>query len=232
MNTTLIPGRLAEVEALPIPAGNGRGLENACLTARIAYIHGEPGEVGKYPDHPACMDRRLADLGIKINDGLLDQAERTRMLSPLYMLLGDTADREDEVGALLDRLAIRRLRERVLPLAPHWSDEHRAQAVDAIEDVITAIERGDHKQRMRAHFVARSAATLAARSAACSTARWTAWSAVWSAAESAESAVWSAVGSAAESAAESAESAAAAWLAEAEALIEELRAAPWRGEAT
>jgi hypothetical protein len=156
-----------------------------------------------------------------------------------------------DLSGLEDSLAVRRMRERLLPLAWSWPDSLRDEVVGAIEGVVAALERG-HDAELRS--AAESAARLAARSA-LSAARSAAWSArsaarsaAWSAlsaaesaarsaarsARSARSAAWSAAGSAAQaarsptgskrSAAWSARS--AAWSAESAALLDALRALP------
>jgi hypothetical protein len=113
---------------------------------------------------------------------------------------------------LADRLAVRRLREECLPLAPGWPERVRGQVVAAVEEVVAALESGDADARVKA-WSAGSAARSAARSAA-----WSGWSAARSGARSAESA--------ARSAARSAESAGwsewSAWGHEAVRIVEEL----------
>jgi hypothetical protein len=137
---------------------------------------------------------------------------------------------------LLDLLAIRRLREECLPLAPSWPESVRGQVVAAIEEVIAALESDDADARVKAWSAesaawsaaesAESAAWSAARSAG-SAAESAAWSAAESAARSAGSAAWSAAWSAVGSAAWSAESAgsaarSAAFEREASRIVEEL----------
>ncbi len=117
-----------------------------------------------------------------------------------------------DFGGLVDRLAVRRLKEECLPLSGSWPESIRAEVVASIEKTIAALEgKGD---REAAWSAARSAAESAAESAAGSAAESAAWSA-----GSAESAARSAgsAGSAARS---------AAYEREADRLIAELEALP------
>jgi hypothetical protein len=195
--TTIIPERLERLSELTILSGSHEappnGTPEGCVMELASWVCGLD-----WSDVPPCTDKRLAKLAQTINDGIEDDERRTEKMRRLVPLVIDTADREEEVKALLDRLAVRRLRETVLPLADTWPESIREEVVSAIEGVCDALEGGGD---------------LGSAESAAGSAAWFAESAAWSA----ESAAWSA----AESAAESARSAAYEYFAD--CLLELLR---------
>lgn len=116
-------------------------------------------------------DARLAALLRKANDaGGDDLTAWGREVAPLAVGVIDAS-------ALIDRLAVRRLRESVLPLAPQWPEPVRDQVVSAIDQTIAAIEHGGDRSAEEAA----EAAWAESESAACAATAWAARSAAWKA---------------------------------------------------
>jgi hypothetical protein len=155
------------------------------------------------------------------NDGMRDDAERTRLLRPHLMSICSIAEPPPAPEELEHRRSLRALNWLIREYTPTWLDlepslaEHAAKlrGLPEISDanaaeagvVVRAASSAASAAYSAAESAARSAAYSAARSAAYSAARSAAYSAARSAAESAaESAARSAAESAARSAARSA----------------------------
>lgn len=216
----ILPERLERLPDAIVTVGRGDGDDGSvvkgCAVELWTWLRGLP-----WSDRPSCLDPKIGSLVRTVNDSLADPTEFALAVAQLEIPAGD------EAHALLDRLASRRLRETVLPLAPAWPDGIRDVVSDAVSQVIAALETGSAAPRSVAESAARSAAESAAWPVAESAARSGAESAAWAARSAAvsvaESAAWSATWSATWSAesAESAESS-GAWSAEATRIIEEL----------
>ncbi|HWW67302.1 MAG TPA: hypothetical protein VNY83_04910 [Solirubrobacterales bacterium] len=198
---TPIPERLKALETLTIYQGAHTApyddKPKGCTNELISWVCGLP-----WSATPSCVDKRLSDLIIGITDNLENDEVRTAHMRKVVPLAINTAGRKEEITAMLDRLAVKRLREAVLPLAETWPEGIRDQVRDAVEGVAVAIAgNGDRDVAESAAESAESAAESAARSAR------SAWSA-----------------RSARSAARSARSAESAWSAEADRLIFELEA--------
>ena len=76
-----------------------------------------------------------------------------------------------------DLLAVRRLRELVLPLQDFWSEEVRGLVVEAVDGVVLALETGEGLSAARSAAWAAESATESAQSAESSAARSAAWAA-------------------------------------------------------
>ena len=127
-------------------------------------------------------------------------------------------------NSVKDRLAVRRLRELVLPLQDYWPEEVRDLVVEAIDGVVLALETGEGRDEARlsareAGLIVVEAARAAESAEAAAAARSTRW-----ATESARSAATGVETAAARSAAWAAESGRSAvtagWAAEADLVIE------------
>lgn len=182
------PGRLVllgGVELVHDHAGpHDASPERGCVMQLSAWLADEDGT-----DRPECVDPALAELLRCTSDEmpLSELGAWGRDVAPFAVGVTDA-------GALLDRLAARRLREAVLPLAPRWPDELRSTTVSAIELVIRAIEHDDGRE---AAFSAAESAFSMAFSLASSAADSTAYSAARSASSAARSAARSTAASAA-----------------------------------
>ncbi len=71
--------RIAEIEAWKIDVGAHLSPEvGACIMEAVSYVAGEP-----WSDHPACACPVISSLLRSWNDGITDEATRTRLLRPL-----------------------------------------------------------------------------------------------------------------------------------------------------
>ena len=153
---TILPDRLKELSEATIYTGSHsapNGKLEGCAMEWVSYVAGLP-----WSDTPPCTDVRLAGLVQKINDGIADATVRTEKMRKLIPLVVNTADHEEEVGELLNRLAIWRLRGPVLSLSETWPESVRAEVVSAIEGVCDALEGGDKSAAESARSAAESAA--------------------------------------------------------------------------
>ena len=198
---TPIPERLKALKKLTVHTGKHpappNGEPEGCALELASWVCGL-----EWGDHPDCVHPALANLIIGINDALEDDELRTRLMRKVIPLALNTADRAEEIDAMLDGLAVRRLRETVLPLAETWPEGIR----DKVKAAVEGCGRRDRRRRSR-HFGRRRGRR---RSESAAESAWSARSAESeSAAESAEESAWSAwsAWSAAESAWSAAESA-------------------------
>lgn len=164
-----LPDRLAHLPEAVVTRGNGDGANgqvSGCVVELWAWLRGLP-----WSDRPDCLHPDLAELLRYVNDTLADELRDSwaKKVAALPMPAGD------EAGRLLDRLAARRLREELLPLAHTWP----ATAREVIEWVIAALESGERAQLVNARkhawlqaaagdgpaFFAAEAAALAAQGA-------------------------------------------------------------------
>lgn len=166
----LLPDRLARLPEAVVTKGSGDGANgqvSGCVVEFWAWLRGLP-----WSDRPNCLHPQLAELLRHVNDTLGDDELRdswAKRIAALPMPAGDEADR------LLDRLAVPRLREELLPLAHTWP----ASVGEVIEWVIAALESGERAQLVNARkhawlvaaagdgppFFAAEAAALAAQGA-------------------------------------------------------------------
>ena len=213
MQATIVPERLAAIEALPLK--NGSHSKNAelqmCVMEAAAYVAGEP-----WSDHPQCACPVITDFMISWNDSLPSDEDRDRLLKPLIPLVVGTrsteAVEEKRSYMALDWL-IRVHTPKWLEMVPALHEQAMAlREMDAIVDMAGATAAGKKVRIASEHaYAARDAARDAARAAA--------WDAAWAAAgaaagaaardaarAAARDAAWAAAGAAAWAAA-----GAAAW---------------------
>jgi hypothetical protein len=194
-----------DLDTITLKHGAHRSLDDgACLLEAVSYIAREP-----WSDHPQCVCPALAAFGRAWNDGLPDDATRTRLLAPFIpRLIGtrSTPDVQDARAFMASDWAVRTYTPAWLRLAG-LDDE--AAALEALPEMTSAELC---RAAMPTIDVARKKAA-AAGDAAGAAAGAAAWAAAWAAAgDAAGDAAWAAAGDAAGDAAGAA-AGAAAWAA-------------------
>jgi hypothetical protein len=197
---TIDTARLAKITTLKSGSHKPNDGKNACVMELVSWVAGEP-----WSDHPQCTCPVITAFMVAWNDGLPNDAERSRLLLPLIpKLIGTRGDKELEA-----RRATMAADWFVRVQTPAWL---RLAGLNTEADALASfpeITSFEKTPSIMAPLNAARSAAEAAWSATRSATRSAAWSATrsaaWSAADSAtRSAAWSATRSAAWSAADSA----------------------------
>jgi hypothetical protein len=192
--------RLAKITTLRSGSHKPNDGKNACVMELVSWVAGEP-----WSAHPQCTCPVITAFMVAWNDGLPNDAERSRLLLPLIpKLIGTRGDKELEA-----RRATMAADWFVRVQTPAWL---RLAGLNTEADALASfpeITSFEKTPSIMAPLNAARSAAEAAWSATRSATRSAAWSATrsaaWSAADSAtRSAAWSAADSAAWSAADSA----------------------------
>src|SRR5690348_10038049 len=184
---TIIPDRLAQIEAVALESGGHSPDSHFCIMEAVAYVAGEP-----WSDQPACVSPVIGAFLRSWND-VLDDTDR-QMLKPLIpQVIGTrtTAADEDARAWLAVDWSVRTLTPAFLRLAGLTDNADAVASLQRIDCSARLIAARDELERARsasdaasaaAWAAARDAAWDAARDAASAAASAAAWDAAWAAA--------------------------------------------------